>query len=146
MRLQIQAYVFYTIRASDPKLILDYAFEQKNKIAKAVEEELKKAMSAYGYEIVHTLIVDIEPNSHMKQAINEINAATRLRITANERAEAEKILQIKRVEEEAKDKYLSGLGIARRHQEIVDGLSDSILGFSVNVQTNKKKTHLFSWV
>lgn len=33
-----------------------------------------KAMSAYGYEIVQTLIVDIEPDEHVKKAMNEINA------------------------------------------------------------------------
>lgn len=31
-------------------------------------------MSAYGYEIVQTLIVDIEPDEHVKKAMNEINA------------------------------------------------------------------------
>lgn len=31
-------------------------------------------MSAYGYEIVQTLIVDIEPDVHVKRAMNEINA------------------------------------------------------------------------
>ena len=30
-------------------------------------------MSAYGYEIVQTLIVDIEPDEHVKRAMNEIN-------------------------------------------------------------------------
>ncbi|KDO76049.1 hypothetical protein CISIN_1g023266mg [Citrus sinensis] len=121
------------IRASIPKLNLDDAFEQKNEIAKAVEEELEKAMSAYGYEIVQTLIVDIEPDEHVKRAMNEINAAARLRVAANEKAEAEKILQIKRAEGEAESKYLSGLGIARQRQAIVDGLRDSVLGFSINV-------------
>ncbi|VFQ76504.1 unnamed protein product [Cuscuta campestris] len=71
---QIQAYVFDVIRASVPKLNLDDVFEQKNDIAKAVENELEKAMSAYGYEIVQTLIVDIEPDEHVKKAMNEINA------------------------------------------------------------------------
>jgi regulator of protease activity HflC (stomatin/prohibitin superfamily) len=33
-----------------------------------------QAMSAYGYEIVQTLIVDIEPDEHVKRAMNEINA------------------------------------------------------------------------
>ncbi|KAJ0977899.1 hypothetical protein J5N97_013373 [Dioscorea zingiberensis] len=130
---QIQAYVFDVIRASVPKLNLDDAFEQKNEIAKAVEEELEKAMSAYGYEIVQTLIIDIEPDEHVKRAMNEINAAARLRVAATEKAEAEKILQIKRAEGEAESKYLSGLGIARQRQAIVDGLRDSVLGFSVNV-------------
>jgi len=31
-------------------------------------------MSAYGYEIVQTLITDIEPDEHVKRAMNEINA------------------------------------------------------------------------
>jgi regulator of protease activity HflC (stomatin/prohibitin superfamily) len=132
-RSQIQAYVFDVIRASVPKLNLDDTFEQKNDIAKAVEDELEKAMSAYGYEIVQTLIVDIEPDEHVKRAMNEINAAARMRLAANEKAEAEKILQIKRAEGEAEAKYLSGLGIARQRQAIVDGLRDSVLGFSVNV-------------
>ncbi|KAK3015300.1 hypothetical protein RJ639_006938 [Escallonia herrerae] len=130
---QIQSYVFDVIRASVPKLLLDSTFEQKNDIARAVEEELEKAMSAYGFEIVQTLIVDIEPDVHVKRAMNEINAAARLRLAANEKAEAEKILQIKRAEGEAESKYLSGLGIARQRQAIVDGLRDSVLAFSENV-------------
>ncbi|KAH0696678.1 hypothetical protein KY290_014062 [Solanum tuberosum] len=132
-RSQIQAYVFDVIRASVPKLNLDDVFEQKNQIAKAVEDELEKAMSAYGYEIVQTLIVDIEPDELVKRAMNEINAAARLRVAANEKAEAEKIVQIKRAEGDAEAKYLAGLGIARQRQAIVDGLRDSVLGFSVNV-------------
>ncbi|KAJ0744028.1 putative Band 7 domain-containing protein [Helianthus annuus] len=108
------------IRAFVPKLNLDDTFERKNEIAKAVEEELEKAMSAYGYEIVQTLIVDIEPDEHVKRAMNEINAAARLRMAATEKAEAEKILQIKRAEGDVESKYLSGLGIARQRQAIVD--------------------------
>ncbi|KAK4491013.1 hypothetical protein RD792_001734 [Penstemon davidsonii] len=146
-REQIQAYVFDVIRASVPKQELDMVFEQKNEIAKAVEEELEKAMSTYGFEIVQTLIVDIEPDVHVKRAMNEINAgkfskwilnsrssfvqyitfpdkclvkqtAARLRVAANEKAEGEKILQIKKAEGEAESKYLSGLGIARQRQAI----------------------------
>ncbi|KAJ6290257.1 hypothetical protein OIU78_026054 [Salix suchowensis] len=123
-RSQIQAYVFDVIRASVPKLILDDVFEQKNEIARAVEEELEKAMSAYGYEIVQTLIVDIEPDEHVKRAMNEINAAARMRLAANEKAEAEKIIQIKRAEGEAEAKYLSGI---------------SVLGFSDNVPGTSAK-------
>ncbi|KAJ4768336.1 SPFH/Band 7/PHB domain-containing membrane-associated protein family [Rhynchospora pubera] len=152
---QIKAYVFDVIRASVPKLILDDVFEQKTEIAKAVEDELEKAMSAYGYEIVQTLIVDIEPDEHVKRAMNEINAArvlslslslpcqgiqtARLRVAANEKAEAEKIVQIKRAEGEAEAKYLAGLGIARQRQAIVDGLRDSVIGFSENVPGTSAK-------
>lgn len=31
-------------------------------------------MSGYGFEIVQTLIVDIEPDAQVKRAMNEINA------------------------------------------------------------------------
>nr|ACG28639.1 hypersensitive-induced response protein [Zea mays] len=138
-REQIQSYVFDVIRASVPKMNLDDAFEQKNEIAKAVENELEKAMSMYGYEIVQTLIVDIEPDEHVKRAMNEINAAARLRLAASEKAEAEKILQIKRAEGDAESKYLAGLGIARQRQAIVDGLRDSVLAFSENVPGTSAK-------
>ncbi|XP_020108434.1 hypersensitive-induced response protein 1-like [Ananas comosus] len=136
---QIQSYVFDVIRASVPKLNIDDVFEQKNDIAKAVEDELEKAMSAYGYKIVQTLIVDIEPDEHVKRAMNEINAAARLRLAAKEKAEAEKILQIKRAEGEAESKYLAGLGIARQRQAIVDGLRNSVLAFSENVPGTSAK-------
>ncbi|KAI9101501.1 hypothetical protein K1719_023983 [Acacia pycnantha] len=91
-RSQIQAYVFDIIIASVSKLNLDDAFEQKNEIAKAMEEELKKVMSAYGYEIVQTLIVDIDPDENVKRAMNEINVGARLRVAANEKVEAKKIV------------------------------------------------------
>eukprot|EP01018_Ginkgo_biloba_P010556 Gb_35019 [translate_table: standard] len=132
-REQIQAYVFDVVRSSVPKMNLDDVFEQKNEVAKAVEEELEKAMTNYGFEIVQTLIVDIEPDETVKRAMNEINAAARMRVATRDKAEAEKILQIKRAEAEAESKYLSGLGIARQRQAIVDGLRDSVLAFSVNV-------------
>ncbi|KAL8498993.1 hypothetical protein ACS0TY_022087 [Phlomoides rotata] len=138
-KAQIQAYVFDVIRATVPKLELDATFEQKNDIARAVEEELEKAMSAYGFEIVQTLIVDIEPDIRVKRAMNEINAAARLRVAANEKAEAEKIVQIKRAEGEAESKYLSGVGIARQRQAIVDGLRDSVIAFSENVPGTSAK-------
>ncbi|KAL4322209.1 hypothetical protein AHAS_Ahas14G0187600 [Arachis hypogaea] len=75
IRGQIQSYIFDVIRASAPKLELDAVLEQKNDIAKSVEEELEKAMSTYGYQIVQTLIVDIEPDTNVKRSMNEINAA-----------------------------------------------------------------------
>ncbi|KAL6577199.1 hypothetical protein OROMI_011475 [Orobanche minor] len=66
--------VFDVIRVSIPRVKLGDAFEQKNNIAKVVEDGLEKAMYAYVYEIVQTLIVAIEPYEHVKRAMNEINA------------------------------------------------------------------------
>ncbi|MCO5554540.1 hypothetical protein L7F22_008070 [Adiantum nelumboides] len=130
---QIQSYVFDVVRATVPKMNLDDVFEQKSEIGKAVADELEKAMANYGFEIVQTLIVDIVPDDTVKRAMNEINAAARMRVATQEKAEAEKILQVKRAEAEAEAKYLSGLGIARQRQAIVDGLRESVLNFSHNV-------------
>lgn len=121
-REQIQSYVFDVIRASVPNMNLDQLFEQKNEVARAVEQELAKAMTMYGYEIVQTLIVDIEPDEVVKRAMNDINAASRLRVAAAERAEADKVQQVKRAEGEAESKYLAGVGVARQRQAIVEGL------------------------
>ena len=38
-------------------------------------------MSHYGFEIVQTLIVDIEPDEHVKRAMNEINAGKFIKCT-----------------------------------------------------------------
>jgi len=65
--------------------------------------------------------------------------ASRLRIATNERAEAEKILQVKRAEGEAESKYLSGVGVARQRQAIVDGLRESVLAFSSHVDGTSPK-------
>jgi regulator of protease activity HflC (stomatin/prohibitin superfamily) len=71
--------------------------------------------------------------------MNFLFAAARMRLATNEKAEAEKIIQIKRAEGEAESKYLAGVGIARQRQAIVDGLRDSVLGFSDNVPGTSAK-------
>ncbi len=48
-------------------------------------------MSTYGYVIVKTLITKVEPDAEVKQSMNEINAAQRKRVAAQELAEADKI-------------------------------------------------------
>lgn len=138
-REQIQSYVFDVVRASVPRMILDEVFEQKNDIARAVSEELEKVMGAYGYSIEQTLIVDVEPDSTVRRAMNEINAAQRMRVAALDKAEAEKILQVKRAEGEAEAKFLSGHGIARQRQAITEGLRESVLLFSNNVPGTTSK-------
>ncbi|CAO2816255.1 unnamed protein product [Amaranthus hypochondriacus] len=138
-RSQIQAYVYDVIRANVPRLCLDEVFEQKTETANIVANELKKAMSNFGFEIVQTLIVDIEPDELVKRAMNQINAASRLRVAAHDKAEADKIIQIKKAEGDAESKYLSGQGIARQRQAIIDGLRDSLLGFSGNIPGTKAK-------
>ena len=50
-----------------------------------------------------------------------------------EKAEAEKILQVKAAEADAESKYLSGLGVAKQRKAIVDGLKDTVSGFASEI-------------
>jgi regulator of protease activity HflC (stomatin/prohibitin superfamily) len=132
-RSQIRSYVFDVVRSSLPRMDLDAAFASKDEIANSVKNQLAHQMVEYGYEIIATLVIDLDPNAHVKAAMNEINASQRLREAAAERAEAEKILQVKAAEAEAESKYLSGLGVAKQRKAIVDGLRDTVTGFSHDV-------------
>lgn len=132
-RKQICSFVFDVVRATVPKMALDEVFEAKRGIATSVQTELAKAMRDFGYSIVHTLIVDIEPDPKVKAAMNEINAAQRMRMAASEKAEAEKIRVVKAAEADAEAKYLEGQGIARQRAAIITGLRDSVTQFSEEI-------------
>jgi regulator of protease activity HflC (stomatin/prohibitin superfamily) len=98
---QITSFVFDVVRARVPKMPIDDVFEKKDEIADAIKDELTSMMDDFGYGIIKTLVTDIEPDSKVKEAMNEINAAQRLRVAASEKAEAERILAVKRAEAEA---------------------------------------------
>lgn len=130
---QINSYVFDVIRSTVPRLELDHVFASKTEIANAVMNQLQHLMADYGYEILAALVTELTPESRVKFAMNEIVAQQRLRLAAAEKAEAEKILQIKAAEADAESKYLSGLGIARQRKAIVDGLRDTVSHFNVAI-------------
>jgi regulator of protease activity HflC (stomatin/prohibitin superfamily) len=86
-------------------------------------------MAGFGYEIVNVLVTDIIPDSKVKSAMNDINAAQREQVAANARGEAEKILVVKKAEAEAESKALQGQGIANQRKAIIEGLQESIEQF-----------------
>lgn len=88
---QITSYVFDVVRAEVPKMKLDDVFERKDDIAIAVERELNEAMQAYGYDIIKTLVTDIDPDVQVKAAMNRINASEREKVAAEYEAEADRI-------------------------------------------------------
>ena len=106
------------------------------------------------------------PTTQVKNAMNEINSSKRLKFAVAERAEGEKILEVKRAEvrnsshfcivyhrkqtlnasasmnfsqAEANAKYLSGVGVAKQRKAIVDGLRTSIVNFNENVEGSNTK-------
>lgn len=123
---QIKSYIEDALRSSVPKLTLDELFEKKDEIALEVQHQVAEEMTTYGYIIVKTLITKVEPDAEVKQSMNEINAAQRKRVAAQELAEADKIKVVTAAEAEAEKDRLHGVGIAQQRKAIVDGLAESI--------------------
>ena len=130
---QITSFVFDVVRARVPKIRLDDVFEKKDEIADIVKSELAQVMDGFGYGILKALVTDIEPDARVKESMNEINAAQRMRVAATEKGEADRILKVKAAEGEAQSKALQGRGIADQRQAIVAGLRDSVDEFQKSV-------------
>ena len=134
---QITSFIFDVVRAEVPKLILDDVFLKKDDIAIAVKNELQEAMREYGYNIIKTLVTDIDPDGQVKEAMNRINASEREKVAAQFEGEAQKILIVERAKAEAESKRLQGQGIADQRREIARGLEDSVKvlnGVDINSQ------------
>lgn len=123
---QITSYVFDVVRAEVPKMKLDDVFVKKDDIAIAVKRELNEAMMTYGYDIIKTLVTDIDPDSQVKEAMNRINASEREKIAAQFEGDAQRILIVERAKAEAESKRLQGQGIADQRREIARGLEESV--------------------
>ena len=123
---QITSYVFDVVRAEVPKMKLDDVFERKDDIAIAVKGELNEAMRDYGYDIIKTLVTDIDPDEQVKSAMNRINASEREKVAAEFEAEAERIKIVAKARAEAESKRLQGQGIADQRREIARGLEESV--------------------
>lgn len=123
---QITSYVFDVVRAEVPKMKLDDVFVRKDDIAIAVKKELNEAMINYGYDIIKTLVTDIDPDSQVKEAMNRINASEREKVAAQFEGDAQRILIVERAKAEAESKRLQGQGIADQRREIARGLEESV--------------------
>ncbi|MGA8101744.1 MAG: SPFH domain-containing protein, partial [Candidatus Acidiferrales bacterium] len=116
-----------------PKMKLDDAFLNQADIASDLRDNLDASMKEYGYAIVRVLISDIVPDTKVKAAMNDINAAQREREATVSRAETNKLLLVKQAEAEAESKRLQGEGIANQRKAIISGLKDSVEDFSKTV-------------
>jgi regulator of protease activity HflC (stomatin/prohibitin superfamily) len=135
---QMNAYVFDVVRAEVPKMILDDVFEKKDDVAVAVKAELNDAMTEYGYDIIKTLVTDIDPDAQVKESMNRINASEREKVAAQFEGDAQRILIVERAKAEAESKRLQGQGIADQRREIARGLEDSVKVLN-NVDINSQE-------
>src|SRR5581483_5786599 len=120
---QITAHVFDAVRAQVPTMTLDHVFEKKSDIEDAVSAGLKAKINNYGYDIDGSPVTDIQPDEKVRAAMNEINAASRLREAAEQQGEA---VRIKTAEAEKESKKLQGEGIAAERIAIAEGIRDSV--------------------
>ncbi|GAA4967764.1 SPFH domain-containing protein [Algibacter aquimarinus] len=123
---QITSYVFDVVRAEVPKMKLDDVFVKKDDIALAVKAELNDAMTEYGFDIIKTLVTDIDPDAQVKEAMNRINASEREKTAAQYEGDAARILIVEKAKAEAESKRLQGQGIADQRREIARGLEESV--------------------
>jgi regulator of protease activity HflC (stomatin/prohibitin superfamily) len=130
---QITSYVFDVVRAQVPRTTLDDVFSRKDEIAEVVKVELSHVMEGFGYGILKALVTDIEPDARVKEAMNEINFAQRMRVAATEKGEADRILKVKHAEGDAQSRALQGKGIADQRAAIIAGLRDSVDDFRRNI-------------
>ncbi|HEX5317658.1 MAG TPA: SPFH domain-containing protein [Stellaceae bacterium] len=123
---QITAHVFDAVRSQVPTMSLDHVFEKKSDIEEAVSTGLRHKINAFGYDIDGSPVTDIAPDEKVRAAMNEINAASRLREAAEQQGEAVKIKTVKAAEAEKESKKLQGEGIAAERIAIAEGIRDSV--------------------
>jgi len=141
---QMRAYVEDSVRGIVPRMTLDKLFESKNEIGDAVNSHLSQEMKQYGFNIMKTLVTDIQPDQKVKDAMNAINTSRRLREAAVEKAEAEKIALVKAAEAEAESKHLQGVGVAKQREAIIEGYRKSIVDFSGSLKVNSEEAMIMT--
>lgn len=131
---QINSFANNVIRGQIPLYTIDEVFLVKDEVAKAVKHELDVSMERYGFRIVAVLIVDVDPSNAVKQAMNQINTNSRLRVAVGFKSEADKIQVIKEAEAEAEAKRLSGVGLAEQRKAAIAGLQSSVETFKTHIR------------
>ena len=136
---QIESWVYDAVRSMVPNMTMNQVYENKDEIAKDVEEKLAERMQLYGFEIVRALVNDVIPPSKVKDAMNEVNTQQRLQVAAEAEGEKNKILIVKNAEAEAKNKELQGIGIANQRKAIIEGYKEAVQDFTKGIPDSASK-------
>jgi len=125
---QVDSYVADVVRSHVPRMPLDEVFENKDAISIAIQEQLEKHMTEYGFTIHKALVTEIRPSQEIVDSMNEINKQTRLRDAAVMSAEADRVRTVVKAQAEAEGARLRGVGTAQQRGAIIEGLKKSIDG------------------
>lgn len=127
---QMESLIDNAVRALVPTLTLDALFAAQDAICRGVSEHVAPEMKKHGYTLVRTLVTEIEPAGNVRDAMNQINAAQRLKEAAQFKADAEYIQKVREAEAERDRRELIGQGIARQRKAILDGYQAYVHGFA----------------
>ena len=67
--------VHRALRSAIPGYTLDEVFDNKDLIAQNVKDSVTELMAGYGYDIITTLITNIELPKDVERSMNAINSA-----------------------------------------------------------------------
>jgi regulator of protease activity HflC (stomatin/prohibitin superfamily) len=126
---QILAHLEEYFRFHGMSYTLDEIFAAKNDMTHELQQLLNAKMNPFGYIICNILVLDIEPDQKVKQAMNDIIASEKEKRAQQARAEADKITTILNAEAEAITREKAGEGIANARKAIIKGLQNSVETF-----------------
>lgn len=124
---QISSHIIDAVRAVVPTMTIESAFASKDRISEEVEERVVPKIAAFGYEVVNTLVTDVEPDRVVKAAMNEVQRARRLREATLDKALAQKYTAVQKAQGESESMYLRGVGTARQRAAILDGMRQNVV-------------------
>ncbi|MDD5806402.1 MAG: SPFH domain-containing protein [Eggerthellales bacterium] len=123
---QMRDFITDALRSAIPTYSLDEVFARKDDIARDVNVIVSEQMAAYGFTIVSTLITRIALPKEVENSMNQINAAQRTRLAAQDLAEADRIKVVTEALAKAEAMEKAGEGIANQRKAIALGIKDSL--------------------
>jgi regulator of protease activity HflC (stomatin/prohibitin superfamily) len=126
---QILAYMEEYFRFHGMEYTLDEMFAARNDMTHELQQMLNYKMNPFGYIICNILVLDINPDIRVKQAMNDIITCEKEKRAQQSRAEAEKLTKILAAEADARTRELAGEGIANARKAILSGLQQSVETF-----------------
>lgn len=88
--------------------------------------QIKHSMADFGWSILQSLVVNVDPDQSVKTAMNKLEAANKQREASEITAEAQKVVRVRLAEANAESKFLQGQGISLQRAAIINGLRDSV--------------------
>lgn len=123
---QMESYIADALRSAIPGYTLDEVFDNKDLIAQNVKDSVTELMAGYGYDIITTLITNIELSKDVERSMNAINSAQRDQEAAKALAEAERTKTVVAARAQAEAMEQTGIGIANQRKAIADGIAASL--------------------